>query len=327
MTKAKQIDWRKAYPAPIVLLFGPESFISSKTTREIRDQLRAKHPNLEISEVEADSYASGQLLNLASPSLFAEPRLIIVDGAERCTDAFIEDAKSYNLQPAEDTYLIVRHSGSSVRGKVFLEAFRSNPAAIEIACAKIDKDADRVKFVVSEFATAQRKVTEGAIRALTDAFTGDIGELAGACQQLMLDSAETIGEEIVDRYFGGRVQTNSFKIADAALAGKLNEALALLRHGFNTGLDPVPLLAGMATKIRTMARVHSDPRATPASTGLDPWRLSKARSDVQGWNDEELGQALQLLASADAAAKGAAKDPEYQIEKLVSFLATKGRTR
>jgi DNA polymerase-3 subunit delta len=48
---------------------------------------------------------------------------------------------------------------------------------------------------------------------------------------------------------------------------------------------------------------------------------------VQGWNDEELGQALQLLASADAAAKGAAKDPEYQIEKLVSFLATKGRTR
>jgi DNA polymerase-3 subunit delta len=74
-----------------------------------------------------------------------------------------------------------------------------------------------------------------------------------------------------------------------------------------------------------MARIHSDPRATPASTGLDPWRLSKARSDVQGWNDDDLGRALQLLADADAAAKGAAKDPEFQIEKLVSFLSSKGR--
>ena len=327
MTKAKLIDWRKAHPAPIALLFGSETYIASQAAKSIRDQLRASHPELEVSEVEADAYSAGQLLNLASPSLFAEPRLVLIDGAEKCTDAFIEDVKSYVESPAPDTYLLIKHSGSSVRGKAFLEAIRGSSQAIEIACTKIEKDADRTKFIVSEFAQSQRKVTEGAIRALLEAFSGDIAELASACSQLMLDSSETISEEIVDRYFGGRVQTNAFKIADAALAGRQSEALGLLRHGFNSGLDPVPLLAGIGVKLRTMARVHSDPRANTASTGLDQWRLSKARSDVQGWNDEELGKALQLLAAADAAAKGAAKDPEYQIEKLVVFLATKGRAR
>ena len=325
MSKAKQIDWRKAYPAPLVLLFGPESYIASQVTKSIRDLIRAQNPSLEITEISADEYFAGQLWNLASPSLFAEPRLIVIENAEKCTDAFIEDAKEYAQSPAADVVLLVKHSGSSVRGKAFLESFRSSSDAIEIACAKIDKDADRTKFIVAEFASSNRKVTEGAVRALLEAFSGDIAELASACNQLMLDSSETISEEIVDRYFGGRVQTNAFKIADAALAGRQSEALALLRHGFNTGLDPVPLIAGLAVKLRTMARIHSDPRATPASTGLDPWRLSKARSDVQGWNDDDLGRALQLLADADAAAKGAAKDPEFQIEKLVSFLSSKGR--
>ncbi len=325
MSKAKNIEWRKAYPAPIVLLFGSETYLSARVTKSIRDQLRIEHSNLEISEIEADSYSSGQLLNLASPSLFAEPRMLVVDGAEKCSDAFIEDVKKYVASPAPDTYLLVLHSATSVRGKAFLEAIRSSSQAIEVACLKIEKDPDRTKFIVAEFASADRRITEAAIRALLEAFSGDISELAAACNQLMLDSAETIGEEIVDRYFGGRVQTNAFKIADAALAGRQSEALALLRHGFNTGLDPVPLLAGIAVKLRTMARIHGDPRATSASTGLDSWRLSKARSDVQGWNDEELGSALQLLAAADAAAKGASKDPQYQIERLVTFLATKGR--
>ena len=61
-------------------------------------------------------------------------------------------------------------------------------------------------------------------RALLDAFSDDLAELASACSQLLQDSADSISEQIVERYYGGRVETNAFKVADAALAGRSGEA-------------------------------------------------------------------------------------------------------
>lgn len=309
-----------------MLVFGSETFFTSQVTKSIRNQLIEKFSAIEVNELDAVEYVQGQLLNLASPSLFAEPRLIVVANLERCTDAFIEDGKRYVQDPAADTYLLLQHNGSSVRGKALLEAVRNAPHAIEIDCAKIDKEPDRLRFVQAQFAHENRKITDAAVRALVDAFSGDIAELASACSQLMLDSSESITDEIVDRYFGGRVQTNSFKIADMALLGRQGEALALLRHGFNTGLDPVPLVSALASKLRQMAKVHADPRITPTLAGMDAWRLNKIKAELQGWSDEALGRAIQLAAEADAASKGAERDPHFRIEQLVIFLANKGKS-
>ena len=326
MSSAKKVDWRKAHPAPVMLLFGSEPYFSGLVVKTIRNQLRESHQELEVSEVDASEYVSGMLLNLASPSLFAEPRLIVVENVEKCTDAFIADGKNYLDSPAVDTYLLLKHSGATVRGKVLLDALRADANAVEVDCSKIDKEPDRIRFVQLQFTENQRKITDQAVRALVEAFAGDIAELASACSQLLVDSAESITEEIVDRYFGGRVQTSSFKIADMALAGRQGEALALLRHGFNTGLDPVPVVAAIASKVRLMARIHSDRSATPSSVGIESWKLARVRSDVQGWGDEALGKAIQLIAEADSAAKGGERDPQYRLERLVSFLATKGKT-
>ena len=59
--------------------------------------------------------------------------------------------------------------------------------------------------------------------------------------------------------------------------------------------------------------------------GIESWKLARVRTDVQGWSDEALGGALQLVAEADAAAKGAERDPQYRIERLVSYIAAKGK--
>ena len=325
MSTAKKVDWRKAHPAPVMLLFGSEPYFAAQVSNSIRDQLRTKFLDLEVNEVDASDYVSGSLMNLASPSLFAEPRLIVIDNLDRCTDAMIEDGKLYLQSPAPDTYLLLKHSGATVRAKALLDALRSDATAIEVSCAKLDKEPDRVRFVQGQFQEAERKITDQAVRALVDAFSADIAELASACSQLMVDSSEAITEDIVDRYFGGRVQTSTFKIADMAIAGRRGEAMALLRHGFNTGLDPVPMVFAIAAKLRQMARIHADPRATPSSVGMESWKLAKLRSDVQGWSDESLGKAIALTAEADAAAKGSERDPQYRIERLVSFLASKGK--
>lgn len=324
MGKAKQMDWRKASPAPIIFVSGPEECLAGRAIREIREQLRKLDAALEIHEIEASDYSAGTLTNISSPSLFAEPRLVIIRGVEKCSDDLITDGLDYLLNPTDDTTVILRHNGSSVRGKKLVEAIRDSETAAEIICSEIKKDAERQAFVIGEFTHADRKIAPAAVRALLDAFADDTAELAAACNQLLLDSADSITEEIVDRYYGGRVETNAFKVADAALAGRAGEAMALLRHALATGADPVPLVAAISMKIRQMAKIHGNRSASAASLGMAPWQLDRARKDLTGWSDDGLAAAIQAMATADAAAKGAERDPVYSLEKLVNLISHKG---
>ena len=83
MSKAKQMDWRATAPHPVVVVSGPEDYFASRAIRSLREKLKATDASLEIHEIDAADYQAGQLLNITSPSLFAEPRLVIISGFER----------------------------------------------------------------------------------------------------------------------------------------------------------------------------------------------------------------------------------------------------
>ena len=68
----------------------------------------------------------------------------------------------------------------------------------------------------------------------------------------LADAPSDITEAVVARYYGGRVETNAFAVADAAIAGRHGEALIALRHALDSGADPVPMVAAFAMKVRTM---------------------------------------------------------------------------
>lgn len=325
MGKAKHVSWREAKPAAIVFVSGPEEYIADRTIRSIRDQMKSLDAGLEVHELLAGDYASGQLTALASPSLFMEPRLVLISGMEKCSDALIEDGLSYLSDPSSETTIVLRHNSSSVRGKKLIDAIRSSDNAIEIACAEIKKDSDKAAFIQAEFAAAGRKITPGALRALADAFADDLSELAAACSQLLSDQAESIDEATVDKYYGGRVETNAFKVADAALAGQSAEALALLRHALATGADPVPVVAAFAMKVRLMAKVYGNKYASAANVGAQPWQIDRARKDLAGWSEDGLANAVMAIATADAAVKGMERDPVFALEKLVLLLANRGQ--
>jgi DNA polymerase III subunit delta len=324
VSKAKSMDWRKVLPHPVVFVSGPEEYFAGRAIRSLRDQLKSLDAALEIHEIDAADYQSGQLMNLTSPSLFAEPRLMIITGVERCSDDLITDGLSYIESPTADTTVILRHTGSSVRGKKLVDAIRLNSNCAEVACLAIKGEGEKLSFVQAEFAHSDRKLTQGAARALLDAFSDDLAELAGACQQLLQDSAETITEEIVERYYGGRVETNAFKVIDAALAGQAGQALGLLRHALSTGADPVPLVAAISMKIRQLAKIFGNRNASATSLGMAPWQIDRARKDLAGWSEDGLALVIQRLADADAAAKGAERDPVFTLEKLVTLIAAKG---
>ncbi|WP_296197067.1 DNA polymerase III subunit delta [uncultured Microbacterium sp.] len=328
----RQLPWRRPEPAPIVLVSGPEEICAERAVAGIRDYLKAEDPSLEVSDVRADAYAPGTLLALTSPSLFGEPRLVRVSGVEKCNDEFLSEAISYLRAPQEGATVVLRHTGASVRGKKLLDLIRAgeiggDPAnGAEIACVAVKRDSDRYDFAAGEFQAAKKRIAAPALRTLTSAFADDLTELAAACQQLIADVEGDITVEIVQRYYGGRVEVSSFVVADTAIAGRYGDALIALRHALASGADPVPMVAAFATKLRTMARVSGHRESSQqlaARLGLKDWQIDRARRDLVGWSGDQLGLAIQATARADAEVKGASRDPVFALERLVTVVATR----
>ncbi|MFK3670693.1 MULTISPECIES: DNA polymerase III subunit delta [Leifsonia] len=323
-----QLPWNQIRPAPVVLVSGTEGFLADRAIRALRDALKAEDPSLEISDVSAADYAPGELITLASPSLFGEPRLIRVDAVEKCTDAFLTETLEYLATPADGTVVVLRHGGG-VRGKKLLDAIRAGSGGgIEIVCTELKKDAEKYEFAQAEFASAGRKVTAGALRAITSAFSDDLAEMAAACQQLISDAAEQITEATVDKYYGGRVETNAFQVADAAIAGRHGEALITMRHALASGADPVPMVAAFASKIRTMAKVSGARGGSgqlAQQFGLAPWQVDRAKRDLQGWTEDGLGRCIEVLAETDANVKGGGRDPVFALERMIRIVSGRGR--
>lgn len=327
-TAIPQLPWDQVRPAPIVLVSGTETVLADRAIRLLRDILRAEDPSLEVSDIDAGAYAPGELLTLASPSLFAEPRLIRVENVDKMTDAFLDETLAYVASPADETYLVLRYP-SGTRGKKLLDAIRAGTGGgIEIVCAELKRDSDKQDFVAAEFAAARRKITGGGLRALVSAFSDDLAELAAACQQLLADTVDDVTEETVAKYYGGRVETTAFAVADATIAGQHGEALGLLRHALASGADPVPMVAAFASKIRTMAKLAGQRGSSndlAQRFGLAPWQVDRAKRDLQGWTDAGLGRAIQVLAETDAQVKGGGRDPVYALEVMIEQLSDRSR--
>lgn len=326
--KIPQLEWTEAVPAPVVLVSGPEEFFADRASQRIRELLREQNAELEVHDVDASAYGAGELFTIASPSLFAEPRLIRVSAVEKCSDAFIEDAKRYVREPADDTTLVLRHAGG-VRGKALLDAVRGTDGAIEIPCPELKKDQERLAFAQGELRRLGAQASPGAVRMLAAAYTsGGISELAAACAQLVSDAGIRITEEEVNRATEGRVEATGFKVADAAIAGNRSDALVLLRQAMLSGTSPIPILAALNMKLRGMARVYGASGSSgqlAKAFGMAPWMVERAQKDIRGWNEEDLARAIDLAAETEWHLKGGSRDPEYAIERFVSFVAQRGR--
>jgi DNA polymerase III subunit delta len=61
--------------------------------------------------------------------------------------------------------------------------------------------------------------------------------------------------------------------------------------------------------------------------GMAPWQIDRARRDAQGWEAAGIGRAIAFTAETDERVKGGARDPEYAVERLVTFIAHRGEHR
>ena len=314
-------------PAAVVLVGGPEDYIGARAMDRIRAQVRAVAPDVEITRLNAGSYTAGSLAMNVSPSLFGEQKLIEVDGLEAMNDAFLADALKYVVQPEPEAFLVLRHGGG-VRGKKLLDAIKAAGWPV-VDCQPLKKDAEKIAFVTAEFRAASRRIDPDAVHALVNAVGAQLAELAAACSQLIADATTGVDAAMVDKYYGGRVEATGFKVADAAMAGNGPLALSTLRHALATGADPVPIVAALASKLRSLAKVagaQGSSSQIAKQLGMQPWLVEQAQREVRRWTPEGLVRSIQVTAEADAQVKGLSRDPVYAVEHAVTVIATSARS-
>jgi DNA polymerase-3 subunit delta len=328
-TATPQVPWSAIREAPVVLMTGPEAFVADRAIRSLLERIRSITPEVDVVDLDGSTGGPGELTLAVSPSLFGEPRMVRVWGVEKVTDAVLNELLSYIENPDPTVTLVIRHGGGN-RAKKLLDTIRSHGGDwLEVVCPEIKNDRDRSHFLRSEASSHHVVLEPAAEEKLLSAFQQDLAELAAALGQLVADVGEAgrITPEVVDRYYGGRVETTSFDIANQAISGHVGPALQSLRQAINHGVEPILILSALAHSLRSMARVggrRGPPDDIARELGMKPWQVSRARGQLQGWDDVGLGLAIREVALADATLKGLGGDPGWHLEKAVSVVAHRG---
>ncbi len=307
-------------PASLTLVTGPEALLRDRAVAAAVAAVRAVDTEAEVSELSAVGLEAGHVTGLASPSLFGGTTVIVVRDLAEAAEAVVDELKAVISAPSDDVVLVLVHGGG-VKGKSLLDAARA-AGAVVVECKAVKWESDKVSFVQGEFKAAGRRVAPDAAVALVDALGSDLRELANACGQLIADTTGTVDRAVVERYHAGRVEVTGFKVADAAVEGRYEEALRLLRHALATGADPVPVNAAFAAGLRTLAKVGGASRSTrpddvARDLGLAPFQVRKARGQLAGWTPDGVAEAIVAVARADEQIKGGGTDPVYALERAV----------
>jgi DNA polymerase-3 subunit delta len=309
---------------PVTLVHGDEELLVSRAVAGVLAAARERDPDVDVRDLAAPSVDAAVLLDLRTPSLFGELRVLVLRAAQDCADDLRDALLPFVESPPDGACLVLVHNGG-VKGKKLVDAVKATGARV-IPCAKVDKLGDRLAFVQAEFDAARATVTAGACRAIVDAIGGDLRDLAGACGQLAVDTPGTVDERAVARFFRGRADASGFAVADRALEGDVPAALVELRQAFAVGVDPVLVVAALARQLRTVAKVASAGRGRADAVARDlklaPWMVDKARRQSRGWAPDTLAAAHRAVALADGEVKGGGTDPRFAVERAVLAVAS-----
>lgn len=301
--------------APIVLVIAGEPVLGDRAVRDLKKAVIQQNPNTDVVELDAAQYKAGELAALFTPSLFGDPRCVLVPNLEALNAPLQDELLAYLASPDPDATLILRHNGGQ-RGKKVVAALKKKVPTYDYP--KIKYPRDKAKIVQQDVRDAGRKISAAAVDAMVAALGSDLRELLAFTSQLLADVSGPINENHVHTYLAGRVEASTFNVADAVVAGNTSRAVELTRHALATGSSPVSVLGAIASKLRAMAQMLGlRSRRIDAHVRMNEWQMNRAKADLRGWKAANLAEAIEIVARADAQVKGAARSPQYALEAAI----------
>ncbi len=321
------VNYTQLSPAPVVLIAGPEDALADRAARLLRKQLMQRYTDLAIHDINAEKYVSGELISVASPSLFGEPRLIRIAALEKAGHELLEDFQHVAANQDQETFISLRHAGGN-GGKALLTAARKIPGLLEVDCVRADQ---RRRGEIVQLAAKHLGVSlaPDALQQLSGAFAQDLGELLAVLEQLAATVTDKkITKNTVLQLTQGRAAVTSFAVANAAMDGNVAQTLTQLRHALHEGVDPIAILGAVNVSLRDLARVYNRPENS-AQLAVDlkkpQWAIERVRRYATKWQERDLARTVQFATEVEVALKGGARNREFNLERLLLRIAVRGR--
>lgn len=311
--------------APVHLIEGTEEFLAERARNAIIAQAREQSPDgaaMPVTTMRAGEITGSELLELLSPSLFGEDRVIVLTNTDEAGKEPAELLLKAALDPAPGIVLIIMHSGGG-RTKQLVPKFRK--VASQVHEVPEMKDRERPRWATGEFRSHGVQVTPDVVQALLEGVGSDLRELASAISQLVADTGGNVTAGSVREYYSGVAEVSGFDIADLAVTGQTSKAVASTRRALQLGTSPVALAAALSSKVGAIARLYnsrgSDSRRLAGILGMHPFVVEKTIKVAQKWNGGAVSDAVIVVAELDAAVKGQGGDQAFEIEAAVRKIA------
>lgn len=302
---------------PVRLVLGEDDFLAERATKAIVAQAGE---GVEVTTLRAGDVSEGEIAMATSPSLFAEDRVVVVKHAELAGKEPTEILLQACVNPVPGITLIVEHTGGG-RQKAMVKKFAK---VAEVHKADALKDNERRSWLMEEFRSHGVRPTPDVAAAVLESVGSDLRELASAVSQLVSDTEGELTVESVRAYYVGVAEVAGFDIADQAVAGRADRALASTRRALQLGTSPVSIAAALARKVGDIAKLHGvrgNPDQLARTVGMHPYVAKKTMQVARQWSGDAVSHAVIIVSDLDAEVKGQGGDPEFALENAVRRIA------
>jgi DNA polymerase-3 subunit delta len=305
--------------SPVTLLWGEDAYLLRETAMALLGATKA-------TEVDAAEWQGGELQGLATPSLFGEPRALLVNDAKSLRKETLEEIARYLEAPDPDATLVLSCLVAD-RGKL--------PAGLQKLVEPVGdvRKVDIAKRELEPWLVARAKdrgldlAIPGA-RALVETLGPEPGQLVAALGQLQdVFAGQRVGAREVAQQFRGLGEQKTWDLCDRAFGKDLPGAIRSLRAIEEGGDDPLMVLGGIAARLRDLLKVRSLPdRMPPAQAAKEAglrfdWQARRYQQQARNFSMTQLVTLHDRITEADRSLKSGATG-DVVMPTLVTSIAT-----
>ncbi|MDQ4090116.1 MAG: DNA polymerase III subunit delta [Actinomycetota bacterium] len=320
---------------PAYLVRGDQPVLLADAVKQLVGELtEGGDPTLLTEELTGDEYTVGTVVDAAqTPPFFGDRRIVVARDVGRFSTHDVEPLVAYLQDPLPTTALVLVAGGGQV-ARPLVEAVRKTGHVVD---AGVPGGRGRASWLAARLKEGPVRLDARAAAMVGDHLGDDVDRLGSLLEMLAAAYGQgaRLGPEEVAPLLGGVGSVAPWELTDAIDRGDSAVAITVLRRLVGPGgRHPLVILATLHSHFVRMLRLDgadvADEAAAAALLGMtgSTFPAKKALLQVRRIGHAAVARAIQLLAEADLALKGAVDWPaEVVLEVLVARLSGLGRRR
>jgi DNA polymerase III subunit delta len=290
---------------PVHLVWGEDPFLLRLAALEIFGEA------IQPREVDAGAWQGGETADLSTPSLFGERRAMLVTDARRLPEHAVRELTAYLAAPSPDATLVLSATVAE-RNRVPAGLVKLVQPVGQVREVKVARK-DLPAWVVRRSRAKALELAPDAANALVERLGEDPAALDQALDQLgSAFAGARVTRRLVAEQFRGLGDQHIWDLCDRAFARDLPGAMRSLTTLLQSGEDALPILGGIASRLRDLVRVRSLPDRMPPgdvarAAGLRfEWQARRYRESARRFSMDELVDIHDRVVEADRTLKSGA---------------------